>query len=124
MSAAPVARTVVVPHLGLRRRARARVAAWPVVGWRIALFGLIILGTNYASSLGGQVILEKARRDAFDASRRAREAQDALATLRSGVDALSGTESVRSWARANGFVAPGAPAPTSTRWNSDVSSPE
>ncbi|HVL38055.1 MAG TPA: hypothetical protein VM328_01570, partial [Fimbriimonadaceae bacterium] len=61
-----------------------------------------------ASSLCGNVLMEKARREGLAASSRARDARRAEASVRRQVDALTSLGATETWAVANGFAAPDA----------------
>src|SRR5688572_33048980 len=85
-----------------RRQARDRSATWAKVTGFVIIAGL----TFMASSLAGQVMVEKARREGLRASERAREARKVEAVLRQKIDYLGSLGTVEAWATSHNFVAP------------------
>ena len=77
--------------------AMARVASFVIIA------GIAFIG----SSLSGNVMVEKVRREGLRAAERAREARKSEAILRQQVDILSSLGSVDDWAAAHGFTPPG-----------------
>jgi len=115
MSVAP-ARTYVGAEAGLQPLARARSIAWPNIATRIIAFCAISIGTHFALSLSGQVLLEQARREAIQSGARLKGAQQTASALRSEVDTLTDFKSVQNWAFTNGFVASEPSAEPSKGW--------
>lgn len=73
---------------------------------KVTLF-MIVAGVAYlVSSLSGQVMVEKARRDGISASRRAEDARKVVAELSKRLDALTSLGAVDEWARNHSFLAP------------------
>lgn len=104
MSAIPATRTLPASRPQTRRKAKANVAS--IVVGRVLLF-LVVGSTTYlSSSLGGQVMVEKARREGIVAQRRATEATRSEAGLRSRINELTGFTNLEHWADAHGFIAP------------------
>lgn len=65
----------------------------------------MIMGVSFgAVSLGGQVMVEKARRDDIRATERARQTSRDITELRGEVQDLASSRSIDDWAAANGFV--------------------
>lgn len=112
MSAIPVGRTEVLARPRIRARATTKTNALLAV--RTSVFLSTVAFTYVAGSLGGQVLLEKARRESLHSLARAQEARQAEAVLRHQVDGLLSLDSIAGWARANGFVAPDAAPAAST----------
>jgi hypothetical protein len=106
MSAVPVQKPIVVtrpkPQLrveqGIRPSTLSRVVARSVV------FGVLTLGIFFASSLAGQVMVEKARRDGIRAAERLKTAGKEQAILRDRVLSMTRSSTVSAWAQENGFV--------------------
>lgn len=71
---------------------------------QIASFA-IVAGISFSTmSLGGQVMVEKARRDGIRATARARQTSREIADLRAEVQDLGSSRSIDDWAAANGFI--------------------
>jgi hypothetical protein len=73
-------------------------------------FCVLAASTYLVSSMSGQVMVEKARRDGITAQRRATEAKRAEAGLRSRINELTGFSNLEAWALAHGFVASDQPS--------------
>jgi hypothetical protein len=73
------------------------------------VFLVISSATYLASSMAGQVMVEKARRDGIGAQRRASEAKRAEVSLRARINELTGFSNLDSWAVAHGLVASDQP---------------
>lgn len=95
-AAAPIRKRV-----DTRRRAHARSMAIR----RSLVFALVAGASFMASSLMGNVMLEKARQEGKQAMRRTAAAREYQSTLQRQVIRLHSSTSVQSWAAANGFVA-------------------
>ena len=104
MSAVPVARTYVESRPHLRVVTRPQVSIVAVFGKSVATFMAFAAIAFLASSLWGNVMVESARRDALRASERMRAAKAAEAALQQQVEALTRTETVVAWGKANGFL--------------------
>jgi hypothetical protein len=108
MSAVPVQKPIIVtrpkPQLrveqGVRPRAASSVLAKTVV------FGVLTLGVFFSSSLAGQVMVEKARRDGIRATERLKAAAKEEAILRDRVLSMTRESAITAWAQENGFVSP------------------
>lgn len=121
MSAIPVLRP---PSDTPRRRRKHRVTTTPapsrrtnvrgrhrsqddaMLAAKILSFAIIAAAVFIGSSLFGQVMVEKARREGLQAIERARAARKAESVLRQEVDGLSSLGSVESWAASHSFVTP------------------
>lgn len=121
MSAIPVLRP---PSVGTRRRRSHRVAATPaqlrsgkarprrrlrddgLLAARLLSFAIVAAAVFIGSSLFGQVMVEKARREGLQAIERARAARRAESVLRQEVDGLGSLGSVEAWAASHSFVTP------------------
>ena len=75
---------------------------------QVASFAIITGFAFGAISLGGQVMVEKARRDDIRATERARQSSREITELRGEVQDLSSTQSIDNWAAANGFIPAGS----------------
>jgi hypothetical protein len=62
--------------------------------------------TFLVSSLTGQVMVEKARREGIRSMQRAMDARKVEAVLRHRLDSITGLTSVDEWAKTHGFFAP------------------
>jgi hypothetical protein len=71
---------------------------------RGTLFLALTAVTCATSSLAGQVMVEKARREGIRAAERASVAKNAEAALRTQVNLLTSDRSIETWAQENGFV--------------------
>jgi hypothetical protein len=87
------------------RRAPQRNAAAEWLA-RAFMCGAAFVLTYAGSSLGGQVMVENARRQEISARERARDARKAEASLRARVDSLTNPAAVEAWAATHGFAAP------------------
>lgn len=107
MSAIPATRTTPRHRTGTRTRAKSNTGA--VVLGRFITFVVLSSVTYLGSSMAGQVMVEKARREGIVAQRRAREAKRSEAGLRSRINELTGFTNLESWATAHGFIAADQP---------------
>ena len=82
-------------------KAQKRTSVWIM---NTASFFAVSAITFGALSLGGQVMVEKARRDGIRANKQARDASRDIATLRGSVQDLTSSQSIQQWAATNGFV--------------------
>jgi len=73
---------------------------------RAALFTLLTLGIFFASSLAGQVMVEKARRDGLRAVERNKAAIKDVARIRDRVQELTSSAAIQQWAEINHFIPP------------------
>lgn len=70
--------------------------------------------TYFSSALAGQVLVEKARREAIRSGERTRAALNALDPLKLEIRRVNDATVIEKWAAANGYVAPDwAAAPSS-----------
>jgi hypothetical protein len=94
-------------HVRVRIQERKRSRTNPVAAglcYAVAFF-LIFALTAAASGLGGQVMMEKARREGLRAKERAAAARSAEKLLQNRLEELTSVASVQEWATANGFEA-------------------
>lgn len=105
-------RTLPQVQVNVRVLERRRIVPAPGLAWtlRAATFVGVFALTYIGSSLGGQVMVERARRDEISAKERMLDAQRAESTLRAEVDNLTSGSSISAWASARGFIAPDAAA--------------
>jgi cell division protein FtsL len=87
--------------------ARAR-AKERLVGKAIILMSLTIISFG-ASSLSGQVMVEKTRQDGYSASKRADFAEQQEKDLQADIEHLLRPATIEQWATENGFVLNDAP---------------
>jgi len=110
MSAVPVHKPIIVPKP--RPELRVEQGVKPAVGTNVLTrsiaFCVLTLSIYFVSSLSGQVMVEKARREGLSAVTRAKDAVKEEAMLREKVQALTRASAVDTWAEENGFVAPEA----------------
>ena len=108
MSAVPVQKPIIVPKP--RPELRVEQGVKPAVSTnvlsRCIAFGVLTLGVYFVSSLSGQVMVEKARREGMSAVTRAKDAVKEESTLRERVQALTRSSAVDTWAQENGFLSP------------------
>lgn len=102
-------RTVTTPAITVRtryiERPSRKVSVVPGLVAKMALFSVVTLFSFSASSLAGQVMVEKARKDVVEARVRTQEAKKAEASLRDRVDLLTRVDKIEEWAVAQGMVA-------------------
>lgn len=108
MSAVPATRTTTGPAVRpqLRVHVRPKPSIGSVVLNRFFAFSCIAIFAFFVSSLCGQVMVEKARREGIKALSRAVDARKEEASLRRRIDSLSSLSSIDDWARTHGFVSP------------------
>jgi hypothetical protein len=106
MSAIPVYREQYLTRSKHRPRGRTKSGVGAAVMARATWFFIILGVTFLASSLSGNVMMEKARREGLRAQDRAQAAKKAEAGLRQSIDAMTGMTAVGDWALAHGFRAP------------------
>lgn len=108
MSAVPVQKPIVItrPRPDLRVEQGGRVSVASTVGAKAMQFGLMTLCIFLCSSLAGQVMVEKARRDGLKATSRAKDAGKAESLLRAQIQELTSTAAVDAWAQTHGYFAP------------------
>ena len=108
MSAVPVQKPIIVARpkpqlrieLGTKPRANSKALT------RSVLFGALTLSVFFASSLVGQVMVEKARRDGIHAVARAKDAAKDVALLRDRFQAMSRASAIDAWAISHDLVPP------------------
>lgn len=76
---------------------------------RTVLFACLVGGTYVASTLGGYVVLERARQSARHGSERAAYARGQAKEARESIEALTNPTALRAWADERGFVAGSRP---------------
>lgn len=108
MSAVPVHKPIVVtkPRPELRVEQGGKVGVLSRIGTKVFQLSLITLAVYLCSSMGGQVLMEKARREGLKAVSRAKEAVKSEALLRNQVQDLTSTYAIDTWAKENGYLAP------------------
>jgi hypothetical protein len=106
MSAIPVYREQYLTRSSSRSRSKGKADLGVAMLVRGILFGLVIVAVYLASSLTGNVMMEKARREGLRAQERAQAAKKTEAGLRQSIDAMTGITAVGEWALAHGFRAP------------------
>lgn len=113
MSALPISRPQIDtrPNLRVVSGTRPKTAIQVMTG--MIAFSAITVLTFGASSLGGHVMVEKARRDGIRANQRLQAALSAQTTLTRQIEALSAEKDLIVWAKRNGFVAPQVAVKTS-----------
>ena len=97
------ARAIPYPRYLPRTRTRSRTIAKPIS--TAARFGMIGAVAFMASSIGGFVMLERARAEAVASTRRADVARHQAGLLSNQVNELANEQRVADWAAQNGFVA-------------------
>lgn len=104
MSAIPASKS----YIGSQTRKRARASAISVSDFAAyaVLFLSLVGATWIVSSLAGNVMLEKARRESIQSTRRAREARSAVAVLRRTIDSMTSYSAINDWATSHGYRAP------------------
>jgi len=109
MSAIPASRPIAV-RSQTKRRAKSRSKVFTNIVGGVTLFGAVALTTFLVSSMAGQVMVEKARREGISAQRRAIDAKRVEGGLRVRINELTGFTAMDNWALSHGFVAPDRPA--------------
>jgi hypothetical protein len=110
MSAVPVQKPIIVtrpkaqPQLRVEQGTKSSVAT--VILVKSAIFCGLTLSAFFASSLTGQVMLEKARIEGIHAIERSKAATKEDALLRGRVQALTSSSAIDSWATQNHFIPP------------------
>jgi hypothetical protein len=108
MSAVPVQKPIIVtrpkPQLRVEQGVRPAVASKVIA--KTALFGVIALSCYFSSSLAGQVMVEKARRDGLRSVERSKAAVKEESLLRQSVLSMTQASAVATWAEQNHFIPP------------------
>lgn len=104
MASIPATRTATTA-VRPRPRSQAKTKTAAVALGRTMAFLVLASATYLTSSMAGQVMVEKARRDGISAQRRAAEAKRAEVSLRARINELTGFSNLDSWATAHGLVA-------------------
>lgn len=94
-----------------QRAARRGTAPLQEFCGRTFLLACFVGGAYVASTLGGYVVLERARQSARHGAERARYAQAQAKEARASIETLTNPAALRAWAEDRGFVT-GAEAPT------------
>jgi hypothetical protein len=115
MSAVPVVRTRTEAKPQARVVSRVRPSIAYILLVKSVSFILIALMVYLSSSLFGQVMVEKARREGIRATIRAREARKAESVLRRRLDSLTSLSAVEEWAGTHGFLPPEQTTPVPAR---------
>lgn len=108
MSAVPASRPYAQTRPTLRVITRPRTNYGQLILAKTVLFTVIALGTSAAASLGGHVMVEKARHEGIRAIERARDASTAESAIRQRVTELTSFAALQDWAKAHNFQAPDA----------------
>lgn len=103
-----VTRPSVRPNIALRTRivarpTRRRLALGALVN-RTMIFAATMGLAYFASTLGGYVLLERARQDARRGEERAAYAQKEAKEAKEAIEALTNPSTLRMWAETHGFV--------------------
>jgi hypothetical protein len=108
MSAVPVQKPIIVtrPKPQLRIEQGTRPVASSKAVTRTVLFGALTLSFFFSSSLAGQVMVEKARRDGMHAVQRAKDANKEEALLRDKVQSMTRSSAIDAWALQHDLIAP------------------
>jgi len=110
MSAVPVQKPIIIARPKAKPELRVEQGTKPsvltLILSRAVLFALLTLGIFFASSLAGQVMVEKARRDGLRAVERNKAATKEVALIRESVQALTSSTAIQAWAERNGFIPP------------------
>lgn len=104
MSAIPASH-IYIPSK-TKKRAKASSATLTNAFAYTLLFAALVGATWVISSLAGNVMVEKARRENIQSTRRAREARSSVAVLRRSIDSMTSYSAVSDWAISHGFRAP------------------
>lgn len=108
MSAVPVQKPIIVtrPKPQLRIEQGTKPRANSKVLTRSILFGVLTLSVFFASSLVGQVMVEKARREGIRSVERAKDAAKDVALLRDRFQSMSRASAIDGWALSHDLIAP------------------
>ncbi|HTQ09619.1 MAG TPA: hypothetical protein VMI31_06065 [Fimbriimonadaceae bacterium] len=110
MSAVPVNKPIIIarpkakPELRVEQGTRPSILSLLLA--KAVLFAMLTLGIYFASSLAGQVMVEKARRDGLRAVERNQAASKEVAFLRDQVQAITDSSAIASWAELNHMIPP------------------
>ncbi len=94
---------IVLPAPRVRVKTRVRTNVLPIVASRVLSFAMIVGFAYGASTMAGQVALERARQDGISAVARARAAVKAETSLQSRLSVLQNSDQIDSWANTHGF---------------------
>lgn len=92
-----------VPRRKARAKAKRRLRVPEAISKRAVSFVAILGMTYLASSLSGQVMVEKARQDAIRASQKALDARKVEAELSKRLDQMTGFNAIGQWAETHNF---------------------
>jgi hypothetical protein len=106
MSAVPATNTTTTAAPRLRARVARRSKTQTALKSRALAFATIVASTYLVSSLFGQVMVEKARREGISAVARASDARKMEAVLTRRLDSLTSLTSVDQWAKTHNFFPP------------------
>ncbi len=110
MSAVPVQKPIIIARP--KPQLRVEVGTRPSVGSkataRTVIFGVLMFSVFFSSSLAGQVMVEKARREGMRMIERSRATSKEVGLLRDQVQSMTRASAIDAWAQANGLVAPEA----------------
>ena len=111
----PVAKpTIRVRARVASRRASTRSRNAELFAARTIMFCAIMGLTYVSSTLGGYVMLERARQQGRHGAERAAYARVEATSARESIEALTNPAALGAWAKAHGFVPGGASNPTPT----------
>lgn len=89
-----------------RKRARPLTVSLADVAVYSLFFAILVGITWIVSSLAGNVMVEKARRECIQSAKRAREARSSVVVLRRSIDSMTTYSAISDWATSHGFCAP------------------
>ncbi len=93
----------VDPRVRVIERQKRKANPWVTPIQQAIVFSVLTFAIASASSLAGNVMMERARRDGISAAKRTREAIASEAVLQRNVDRLSSVEAITDWTRTHGF---------------------
>lgn len=88
----------------IARPAQKQVVSRTLRGYAVT-FGVLFGLTFFSSSLAGQVMVERARKDLTETSRRTSEAKKAESLIQTRVNLLTSADRIEEWAMTHGMVA-------------------
>ena len=105
VAARPVARPAVAVRARVLPATKRRSAALAEFSSRMVVFATLVGLTYVGSTLGGYVMLERARQTARHGTERAAFARAEAREARASIEALTNPSAMSAWATAHGFVA-------------------
>jgi hypothetical protein len=108
MSAVPVQKPIIVtrpkPQLRVEQGIRPSVVSKAFAN--VVVFSALSLSFFFSSSLAGQVMVEKARREGLSSTQRAKLAVKEESLLRERVQSITRASAIAAWAEQNHFIPP------------------